>query len=215
MRWFTSDTHFGHARILEFEPGRPWRDVDQMNIGLVERLASQLQGGDEVWHLGDAALGHLDATLPFLAMLGVPVTLVAGNHDRVHPYYGERADQFVNVYQDRCQLANLVLTNTRLRLTDGTDVQVSHFPYADPLLGGREDRHGHLTEDKFARWRPVDDGSWLLCGHVHSTWRQRGRKINVGVDGWGGHLVSEDVLISLIEAGPADRDPLPWSRVST
>lgn len=210
MRWFSSDTHFGHARILEFEPARPWPDLGRMNIGLVERLASQIQGGDEVWHLGDAALGHLDETLPFLAMLGVPVTLVAGNHDRVHPYFGDRAERFVDVYRDRCQLANLFLTNTRLTLADGSDVQVSHFPFPDPLQPGREDRHGHLVTDKFAQWRPVDDGSWLLCGHVHSSWRQRGRQINVGVDAWGGHLVSEDTLISLIEEGPTDRDSLPW-----
>ncbi|MEA5054734.1 MAG: hypothetical protein VB093_14950 [Propionicimonas sp.] len=39
MRWFTADTHFGHANILTFEPNRPWDDVESMNAGLVERLA--------------------------------------------------------------------------------------------------------------------------------------------------------------------------------
>lgn len=210
MRWFTSDTHFGHANILTFEPDRPWAETDRMNIGLVERLASELRPGDEVWHLGDVALGQLDFSLPFLAMLGVSVTLVAGNHDRIHPYHGERAERFVEVYREKCQLADLVLTNTRLPLADGTEVQVSHFPYPDPSLAGREDRHGRLVGDKFAEWRPVDDGGWLLCGHVHGSWRQRARQINVGVDAWGGRLVAEDTLIALIKEGPADRGPLPW-----
>lgn len=210
MRWFTADTHFGHANILRFEPNRPWVETNQMNLGLVERLASQLRPGDEVWHLGDAALGQLDGSLPFLAMLGVPVTLVAGNHDRVHPYHGDRAERFIEIYREKCRLAGLVLTNTRLTLADGSEVQLSHFPYPDPSLAGREDRHGRVIGDKFAEWRPVDDGGWLLCGHVHGAWRQRARQINVGVDAWGGRLVSEDALVHLIEQGPADRGSLPW-----
>ncbi len=210
MRWFTSDTHFGHANILKFEPNRPWDETHQMNVGLVERLAALLSAGDELWHLGDIALGYLNATLPFLAMVGVPVTLVAGNHDRLHPYHGERAERFIEVYREKCQLAHLVLTNTRLTLVDGTEVQVSHFPYPDPSRAGREDRHGRLVGDKFAEWRPVDEGGWLLCGHVHGSWRQRARQINVGVDAWGGRPVSEEELVELIKQGPADLGSLPW-----
>lgn len=135
MRWFTADTHFGHANILRFEPNRPWVETNQMNLGLVERLASQLRPGDEVWHLGDAALGQLDGSLPFLAMLGVPVTLVAGNHDRVHPYHGDRAERFIEIYREKCRLAGLVLTNTRLTLADGSEVQLSHFPVPGPVTG--------------------------------------------------------------------------------
>lgn len=211
MRWFTSDTHFGHANILRFEPSRPWDDVGAMNVGLVERLAAPLATGDEVWHLGDLALGQLDSTLFFAAMLGVPVTLVAGNHDRVHPLNGARAERFVDLYREKAQLADLVPANTRLTLGDGTEVQVSHFPYSDPSSPQREDRHGRMVGDKFTPWRPIDEGGWLLCGHVHGSWRQRGRQINVGVDAWGGELVSEDTLIDLIAQGPSDRDPLPWT----
>lgn len=210
MRWFTADTHFGHANILKFEPNRPWDETHRMNLGLVERLTSSLSDGDELWHLGDVALGYLNATLPFLAMVGVPVTLVAGNHDRVHPCHGERAERFIEVYRERCQLADLVLTNTRLTLVDGTEVKVSHFPYPDPSIARREDRHGRLVGDKFAEWRPVDEGGWLLCGHVHGSWRQRARQINVGVDAWGGRPVSEEALVEIIKQGPTDMDPLPW-----
>lgn len=211
MRWFTADTHFGHANILAFELNRPWDDTHQMNLGLVERLTAPLSGDDELWHLGDVALGYLNATLPFLAMLGVPVTLVAGNHDRVHPYHGERAERFIEIYRTKCQLAELVLTNTRLTLANGTEVQISHFPYPNPAIAGNEDHHGHVAVDKFTPWRPVDDGGWLLCGHVHGSWRQRGRQINVGVDAWGGQPVAEDTLIELIKHGPADADPLIWA----
>ena len=33
--------------------------------------------------------------------------------------------------RDKCNLADLVLTNTRLTLANDVEVQVSHFPYAE------------------------------------------------------------------------------------
>lgn len=93
----------------------------------------------------------------------------------------------------------------------GIDVHISHFPYADPSLGGKENRHGEVITDKFAPWRVVDEGGWLLCGHVHDSWRQKGRMINVGVDAWGGRPVSEAEIVELIGAGPRDLGVLSWS----
>lgn len=210
MRYFTSDTHYGHLNIIRF-CGRPYEQVDHMNVDLVNRAAALVGIGDELWHLGDVALGTLDHTLTHLARIAVDVTLVAGNHDRCHPYNGKRGERFIEIYRERCQLADLVLTNTSLTLSSGIEVHVSHFPYADASLDGKEDRHGKVITDKFAPWRVVDDGSWLLCGHVHDLWRQKGRMINVGVDAWGGRPVSEAEVIELIEAGPRDLGVLPWS----
>ncbi|MGH8828492.1 MAG: metallophosphoesterase family protein, partial [Jiangellaceae bacterium] len=196
MRYFTSDTHYGHQNIIGL-CDRPYADVHHMDVHLVNRAASILTVEDELWHLGDVALGYLDDTLTNLARIAVDVTLVAGNHDRCHPYNGTRGERFVDVYRERCQLRELILTNTTLTLSNGAEVKVSHFPYSDPTLAGREDRHGKVITDKFAPWRAVDDGSWLLCGHVHESWRQRGRMINVGVDAWGGNPVSEDDIVEL------------------
>lgn len=66
------------------------------------------------------------------------MTLVAGNHDRCHPYNGARGERFVDVYLERCKLSDLVLTNTTLVLNSGIEAKVSHFPYADPQLDGKE-----------------------------------------------------------------------------
>ncbi|MFT4165984.1 MAG: metallophosphoesterase family protein [Microlunatus sp.] len=209
MRYFTSDTHYGHQNIIRY-CGRPYADVDHMNVDLVNRAAEMFKADDELWHLGDVALGTLDNTLAHLARIPVEVTLVAGNHDRCHPCNGKRGERFIEIYRERCRLAELILTNTSLTLSNGVKVHASHFPYADSELSGLEDRHGRVIVDTFAPWRVVDDGSWLLCGHVHEAWRQRGRMINVGVDAWGGHPVSEAEIIDLIDAGPRDLDVLPW-----
>ncbi|MGQ0847293.1 MAG: metallophosphoesterase family protein [Sporichthyaceae bacterium] len=209
MRYFTSDTHYGHANIIGF-CGRPYSDVHRMNVDLVHRTASLLSVEDELWHLGDVALGRLDDTLTHLAGIAVEVTLVAGNHDRCHPSNGSRSQRFVETYRDRCQLSELFLTNTRLTLGNGVEVQVSHFPYPEANPQPKVGRNGKLLTDKFAAWRPTDDGSWLLCGHVHESWRQRGRMINVGVDAWAGQPVNEELIRELIDAGPRDLAPLPW-----
>jgi calcineurin-like phosphoesterase family protein len=82
-----------------------------------------------------------------------------------------------------------------------TTVLVHHFPYHGDSRG---------DTDRFAEHRPVDDGAWLLHGHVHDRWRQAGRQINVGVDAWGGQPVGDEALAELIAGGPADRAPLPW-----
>lgn len=203
MRYFTSDTHYGHANIIGF-CDRPYADVHHMNVDLVDRAAAILGPDDELWHLGDVALGYLDSSLTNLARIPADVTLVAGNHDRCHPYNGKRGERFVEVYRERCQLRDLVLANTRLTLANGVEVQVSHFPFAETEAVATS------RPDKFAQWRPVDDGAWLLCGHIHEKWRQRGRAINVGVDAWGGFPVSEETIIDLTDAGPQNLAPLPW-----
>ena len=41
------------------------------------------------------------------------------------------------------------------------------------------------NEPRYSEFRPSDDGSWLLHGHVHEMWRVRDKMINVGVDQWG------------------------------
>lgn len=209
MRYFTSDTHFGHQNIIRYS-GRPFADVPEMNAALLDRLNGRVTSADTLWHLGDVAMGRLDESLPNLARVRGGVILVAGNHDRCHPCNGSKSERFIDRYRETCALDDLILTNTRLRLADGTEVNVSHFPYSDESLGGYEDRHGEVIPDQFARWRPVDDGSWLLCGHVHGSWRQRGRMINVGVDAWHGFPVDEERILGLIADGPRDLPPHDW-----
>ena len=54
--FFTSDTHFGHANIINL-CNRPFKDVNHMNDMLVENWNSVVSDDDTVFHLGDFALG--------------------------------------------------------------------------------------------------------------------------------------------------------------
>jgi calcineurin-like phosphoesterase family protein len=224
-RWFTSDLHFGHANIIRFcsRPfwvdgileGAPVRvpDPDAMNAALCRAINTAVGPEDELWVLGDVAMGRLDETLPLIRSLAAGrKVLVAGNHDRCHPSNGSRAQRFLDLYSDRERSGfdEVILTNTSLLLTDGTQVQTSHFPYALSPQESRARQGATEATDRFAEWRPADTGDWLLCGHVHDAWRQQGRQINVGIDAWGGRPVSETDLVALIAEGPADRDCLAW-----
>jgi len=76
--WFTSDTHFGHARILELGRGRPFGSVAEMDEALIERWNRRVSRQDEVFHLGDFAFADHDA---YLSRLNGQKRLIRGNHD--------------------------------------------------------------------------------------------------------------------------------------
>ena len=81
-RWYTSDHHFGHRNIIGY-CDRPFADVEEMNIAMVERWNDLVGDDDEVWVIGDVALGDLHANLAeHVARLRGRKILVPGNHDR-------------------------------------------------------------------------------------------------------------------------------------
>jgi calcineurin-like phosphoesterase family protein len=185
MRWFTSDTHFGHARISELA-GRPFTSVDEMNETIISRWNALVKPNDIVFHLGDVALGQISESLPLCGRLNGTKFLIPGNHDRIFP---ENRDsmrmKFVPEYQKYFVILPL---QTMMTLGDGTVVNASHFPYSG-------DSH---ADDRYPEYRPVDDGKVLLHGHVHEKWRVRDRMINVGVDVNNFFPVSEADIIERI-----------------
>lgn len=55
--WFTADTHFGHARVIDLN-GRPFADANTMDEAMIAAWNARVQPDDTVWHLGDFALGR-------------------------------------------------------------------------------------------------------------------------------------------------------------
>lgn len=78
--WFTSDTHFGHGRIIEL-CSRPYPDVTAMDADLIGRWNAVVGANDEVWHLGDFAYRSARPAADYLRRLHGHVHLVHGNHD--------------------------------------------------------------------------------------------------------------------------------------
>lgn len=77
--FFTADTHFGDARVLNIRP-RPFASVAAMDDALIAHWNAAVGPGDEVWHLGDVARRLADVA-PLLARLNGTKHLVTGNND--------------------------------------------------------------------------------------------------------------------------------------
>ena len=75
--WFTSDTHFGHIRIIELAH-RPFGTVEEMDETMIARWNERVATGDLIYHLGDFALADHNIYLP---RLNGQKRLIIGNHD--------------------------------------------------------------------------------------------------------------------------------------
>lgn len=189
--WFTADLHLGHENIMRYS-GRPFANAGAMNRALIDKWNEVVGDGDDVWILGDFAMGKIDETLPLVADLAGRKLLLAENHDRCWAGHGRRSESWTDRYLD-AGFAEIQQGEVMLDI-EGAAVLACHFPYR----GDSQDR------ERFRPHRPADSGRWLLHGHVHERWRQSGRMINVGVDAWDYRPVSAGALSELIEAGPAD-----------
>lgn len=194
--WFSSDLHFSHHNVIGY-CNRPFRHVEEMDLAIIEAWNDLVDPHDVVIVLGDVALGQITDSLALVRLLNGTKILVPGNHDRCwvgNRKRGEWAQRyldagFARIYDDPEALS-----------IASHQVQLCHFPY----VGDSE------ALDRFPEHRLKDQGAWLIHGHVHDMWRQRGRQINVGIDAWGGKPVSMDQISNLIEQGPKDLAPLAW-----
>jgi calcineurin-like phosphoesterase family protein len=79
--FFTADLHFGHENILKYHPNRG-ESIEEMNERIIENWNATVRyQQDEVWVLGDLAMGRLDGSLLNFHKLNGRKHLVSGNHD--------------------------------------------------------------------------------------------------------------------------------------
>jgi calcineurin-like phosphoesterase family protein len=134
--WFTSDTHFFHANIIQY-CDRPFASVEEMNEVMVQRWNERVAPEDTVIHLGDFALGRSEAVTPFRKRLNGAVVLVRGNHDR---FGRQRAAEwgFQSVVEGEAELT-----------LGGRTFVLAHHPEGPPVAPGRVRLCGHVHNN----WR--------------------------------------------------------------
>lgn len=194
-RFWTSDWHFNHANIIEYT-GRPfWKDdvpdTDTMNKTLIDNTNDMVGVDDEIWFIGDVAMGSRKVSLPLFKQLKCRnLFLVPGNHDNCHPMFKpwRKAEP---MYED----AGFTIMNPQEYVNiDGTEVLVCHFPYTGDSQG----------EDRYSGLRPADEGLWLIHGHTHSPdilSEEHPRQLHVGVDAWDLRPVPETAIAEIIAGG--------------
>lgn len=88
-KFFISDTHFAHRRIVEFEPEtRPFDTIDEHDEELIRRWNATVAPDDMVIHLGDVVFQPATKMHEILPRLNGHKHLVLGNHDvaPIHEY---------------------------------------------------------------------------------------------------------------------------------
>lgn len=186
MTWFTSDLHIGHANVIKF-CNRPFQSADEMNRELVRRWNAVVKPTDTVYALGDMCFLAARIGVPILSRLLGNKILIEGNHDKY-----SKAQYLQAGFRP-------ILREARINIGK-IPVRLSHYPYWPKT---EEEK----IELRYEERRPPEIANeWLLCGHVHEKWKQRGRMINVGVDQWNYAPVSISVIESLIAKGEPSAD---------
>ena len=190
-RFFTSDTHFGHQRIIEL-CNRPFSSFEEMDEALIDNWNHVVYEDDVVYHLGDVALGQWDRWNNILPRLNGRKILVVGNHDRVFCANKQsHIDRFKPIYD--LWFEEIHDNISGLTLLNGEGVNLSHFPYDG-------DSHG---DDRYREYRLHDNANVLIHGHTHSADVISRSKIDtvqihVGVDAHNYTPVSEQQVIDYI-----------------
>jgi calcineurin-like phosphoesterase family protein len=84
-QFITSDIHFSHERILEYnsETRGAFKDTQEMNEEIIRRWNTTIGTDDHVFVLGDMFMGNVQQhAVPILNRLNGSKTLILGNHDR-------------------------------------------------------------------------------------------------------------------------------------
>lgn len=172
--YFTSDTHFGHANIIEYCK-RPFADLPTMNAQLIANWNATVKPEDIVYHLGDFAMGPKKDHKALFDQLNGHKHLIRGNHDQSQSKMLEQGWETVN--------------NSGIVSMDGVVLYLAHIPLGNDAYEGR-----YYPPDLTIAHTGAYD--YWLAGHVHAAWARKGNVINVGVDVRGFRPVTLQELLA-------------------
>lgn len=172
-----------------------------MNEILIKNWNATVKPGDIVFHLGDVALGPWSEWDAVLKRLNGAKVLVVGNHDRVFKGMSEAQQARFAEHYRRWFDGGIVDNYEGFELWNGSEVNLSHFPYDGDSHDG----------DRYTEYRLKDTGMPLVHGHTHAEYAKDGDaarvsysvggtlQIHVGADAWDYRPVPESQVIALID----------------
>jgi len=154
--WFTSDHHFGHKNILEYEKeARPFSTLKEMHEVMIDRWNKVVKPKDIIYHLGDFAFGKHN--IEHAKRLNGTKRLIMGNHDTypAEVYLNHFHKLYGTVFYERCVL--------------------SHVPVHPSVLGSRWllNLHGHLHSRKVMLPDPFTTQVWTNPEGITSIFPDR------------------------------------------
>lgn len=157
--FFTSDNHFFHKNVIGYCK-RPFLEVEEMNEKMILNWNTVVMPDDMVYHLGDFSMAARPVETITKRLNGIKI-LINGNHDFTHPFHKksrhlENQQKWIDQYKEWGWTA---VHNELIQEFNGIKFRMCHLPYTNDKF--------HGPGDKYDRFRPIDDGTVLLCGHVH------------------------------------------------
>lgn len=200
--WHISDLHFGHANVIK-SCNRPFENLQEMHEVLIRNWNKYIKAQHPVFIHGDFGMKlKAEEYKKIVSRLNGQKFFIKGNHDP------EARKLIFAGFHDVLENEFRLIGNDK---SGKHRVLMSHFPYHP--VQKYESNDGIVTANdvdftkdrRYLHKRILDDGKhWLIHGHVHTAWKQKGRQINVGVDVWDFCPVHEEELVAMIDAGPQD-----------
>jgi len=81
MRWFISDLHIDHAKVLLGTRGEAFPTIEEWQKGIISGIRRCCQKGDQLFLLGDFAMKDPQKWKMRLGLRGVDCWIIVGNHD--------------------------------------------------------------------------------------------------------------------------------------
>ena len=191
--FFTSDTHFGHDKILRFCPARGeiWSTLEEHDQGIIDLWNETVSPEDTVFHLGDFAFAGSKRIQELVKQLHGSIILVRGNHDKFKkvrnaPFTAIHESLIHRIGKQRIAMAH---QPERVEWGDGIEIPATSFGVC-----------GHVHTG----WKVINDGDlkWEDRSTADRMWRHKalgGVLINVGVDQWNHRPVSIEQLFATVQ----------------
>jgi calcineurin-like phosphoesterase family protein len=162
-----------------------------MNEAMIQNWNSVVKPEDTIYCLGDFSFAGRSVEL-YSSRLNGSKILVPGNHDPIHPYNkhfkkavkrGEM--EYWKKFYEMHGWKILREIGETLNIPGIGLVNLCHMPY-------------DTVDPRYQNYMAINDGRWLLCGHVHQDWKVKDKMINVGVDIWNFTPIHIDEIAKLI-----------------
>lgn len=178
--YFTSDLHFGHRAIINYNPSSRLQfgnTVEEMDNGIITAWNAIVNHEDTIYILGDISFHKATRTLEILKSLKGNKILIVGNHDQRAVKNPEFCKQFSEIHQY-------------------LEVKFENIKFV-------------MSHYNMANWNGMRYGSIMLHGHLHGAHNglvdQNCRCMDVGVDATRKIMVSlDEVLSKMLTFQPKD-----------
>ena len=171
--WFTSDTHFGHSNILEYQKHtRPFTSIEDHDRAIISNWQAKVAPDDVVYHLGDFGFDNEARLDSVLSQLPGQKFFIWGNHDKVI----RNSEKLRNHFQGLAEYKEITIEKQR--------VVLFHYPVFEwnRMHHGSYHFHGHThgsvvldgrVQDVGVDTRPNNDCSLWSWRELHQMMQKR------------------------------------------